>query len=182
MTYVIWSFQRCTTSQVQHNDWEKWFQTLVVTALITYSALSPFLLSLALPSSLPLFSSVSYWLHSMARHLSRCHPPYGFLFPSLCVKQWKQDFSVQSFFPLLFRLLTPPLLLLLTFATDSSLFQAYWKGKLVHVVLMIACSCENSIKVTRVATNCAMVTCVLLIEHFIGVHMLLSVSAWSECI
>lgn len=140
-TYVIWSFQRCTTSQVQHNDWEKWFQTLVVTALITYSALSPFLLSLALPSSLPLFSSVSYWLHSMARHLSRCHPPYGFLFPSLCVKQWKQYFSVQSFFPLLFRLLTPPLLLLLTFATDSSLFQAYWKGKLVHVVLMIPCSC-----------------------------------------
>lgn len=85
MTYVIWSFQRCTKSQVQHNDWEKWFQTLVVTALITYSALSPFLLSLALPSSLPLFSSVSCWLHSMARHLSRCHPPYGFpLSLSLC--------------------------------------------------------------------------------------------------
>lgn len=62
--------------------WEKWFQKLVFTALITYSALSfppPFL---TLPPS-SLFISASTWLQFTARHLSLFHPPCGCSFLSV---------------------------------------------------------------------------------------------------
>lgn len=75
--------------------WEKWFQTLVITALITYSArsFSPFLpsFSLSLPP-FPPFRSVSSWLQFMARRLSLCHPPYGFL--SLFLAVWSNGNGV----------------------------------------------------------------------------------------
>lgn len=182
MTYVIWSFQRCTTSQVQHNDWEKWFQTLVVTALITYSALSPFLLSLALPSSLPLFSS----LIGFTLWPDICHVAIPLMASPLPLSVWSNGnriflFSLSFHF---FFVYSPHLS---CSCSPSPLtphfFRHIEKASLCTLCLWLhAAVCENSIKVTRVATNCAMVTCVLLIEHFIGVHMLLSVSAWSECI
>lgn len=80
--------------------WEKWFQKLVITALITYSALSfppPFL---TLPPS-SLFISASTWLRFSARRLSLCHPPYG-SFPSLCEAMEIVFFFFQLFHPSIF--------------------------------------------------------------------------------
>lgn len=80
--------------------WEKWFQKLVFTALITYSALSfppPFL---TLPPS-SLFISASTWLQLTARRLSLCHPPYGCSFLSV----WSNGncfFFFQLIFPSVF--------------------------------------------------------------------------------
>lgn len=59
-------------------NWEKWFQSPVITVLITYSALPLFYF--LHPSN---FRPASSWLQFAARRLSLCHPPYGFLSPSL---------------------------------------------------------------------------------------------------
>lgn len=117
---------------------EKWFQKLVITALITYSALSfppPFL---TLPP-FSLFISASTWLQFMARRLSLCHPAYGFYFP-LCVQQWKLfSFfnSAQLFFPRVFAFGSQTSFLYL--CVSARAIPLSWRGSLQTVVLMCAC-------------------------------------------
>lgn len=67
--------------------WEKWFQTLVITALMTYSAVSfppPFL---TLPP-ISLFVSASTLLLFRTWRLLLCHPPYFSWFSSFISKRF----------------------------------------------------------------------------------------------
>lgn len=95
---AFWSCQtqrRCSNRAL----WEKWFQKLVITALITYSALSfppPFL---TLPP-VSLFISASTWLRFRARRLSLCHPPFFLLLSSSVWSNGNCFFFVQLFFPI----------------------------------------------------------------------------------
>lgn len=80
---AFWSCQSQPRSVPAELSGKKWFQKLVITALITYSALSsppPFL---TLPP-VSLFISASTWLQFRPRRLSLCHPPYGCSFLPLC--------------------------------------------------------------------------------------------------
>ena len=132
-----------------------------------FCSLSLFLpLSLFLSHSLtlppfPPFRSISSWLRFMARRLSLCHPPYGFLSPSLCVKQWKRDFSARAFFPLLFicsallslslslSLSSPPFSpSSLTSSRNSSLIQAL----AVCVQYVCVCVCAGSCVLYKTAS------------------------------
>lgn len=104
---AFWSCQtqrRCSNRAL----WEKWFQKLVITALITYSALSfppPFL---TLPP-VSLFISASTWLRFRARRLSLCHPHFFLLLSSSVWSNGNCFFLFSFSFQLLLHLPVKPL-------------------------------------------------------------------------
>lgn len=106
-------------------------------------SLSPFPLfplSVTLPS-FPPFKSVSSWLQFMARRLSLCHPPYGFLSPpSLFLSLWSNGNRVldSAFFSISFSFVHPDSLSLslcpptwFTSSSAPSLIQALLKSHFV---------------------------------------------------